>query len=320
MRRRDFITILGKEAAIQVIGPDLVRAGTPPKRPIIGIPAFLSRSKIGISFGNAFRQGLQDLGYVLDRDLNIQARNANGDWDRWPAIVEEIVQLKPDVIYAFATVDAVAARKATSTIPIVCAALADDVRLGLIASEARPGGNGGGAPLRHRLHRTSPGDRARRRARQRTRLMERARLYPRSAPQGMREQGPVARRDAFVRLTPAAAVTRRQSVNRTPGDGHQALADAGLDLLRRLGLRRPRILRQLVALDGGGPHRTGRLGLRGKGIGKGAVGEARLLISAAAGKANRHQRQHRDLRHPTRAKQLGDTGHGYSLVRNKMLF
>ena len=141
MRRRDFITILGNAAATQVIGPDLVRAGTPPKRPIIGIPAFLSRSKIGISFGNAFRQGLQDLGYVLDRDLNIQARNANGDWDRWPAIVEEIVQLKPDVIYAFATVDAVAARKATSTIPIVCAALADAVRLGLIASEARPGGN-----------------------------------------------------------------------------------------------------------------------------------------------------------------------------------
>ena len=141
MRRRDFINILGNAAATQVIGPDLVRAGTPPKRPIIGIPAFLARSKIGLSFGNAFRQGLQDLGYVLDRDLDIQARNANGDWGRLPAIVEEIVQLKPDVIYAFATLDAVAARKATSTIPIVCAALADAVRLGLIASEARPGGN-----------------------------------------------------------------------------------------------------------------------------------------------------------------------------------
>ena len=141
MRRRDFITILGSAAATQVIGPDLVRARTPPKRPIIGIPVFLGPSKIGQSFGNVFRQGLQDLGYVLDRDLDIQARNANGDWDRLPAIVEEIVQLKPDVIYAFATVEAVAARKATSTIPIVCAALADAVRLGLIASDARPGGN-----------------------------------------------------------------------------------------------------------------------------------------------------------------------------------
>ena len=139
MRRRDFITILGGAAATQVMGPDLVRAGTSPKRPIIGIPTFLGPSKIGQSFGNLFRQGLEDLGYVLGRDLDIQARNAGGDWDRLPAIVEEIVQLKPDVIYAFATLDAVAARKATSTIPIVCAALADAVHLGLIASEARPG-------------------------------------------------------------------------------------------------------------------------------------------------------------------------------------
>ena len=124
-----------------MIGPDLVRAGTPPKRPIIGIPALLSVSKIGRSFAGFFLKGLQDLGYVVDRDLDIQRRNAGGDWDRLPAVVEEIVQLKPDVIYAFATLDAVAARKATSTIPIVCAALADAVRLGLIASEARPGGN-----------------------------------------------------------------------------------------------------------------------------------------------------------------------------------
>jgi len=141
MKRREFITILGGAAATQVIRPGVVRAGTSPKRPIIGIPAFWAPNKIGQSFLNLFRQGLQDLGYVLGRDLDIQARNAGGDWDRLPAIVEEIVQLKPDVIYAFATLDAVGARKATSTIPIVCAALADAVRLGLIASEARPGGN-----------------------------------------------------------------------------------------------------------------------------------------------------------------------------------
>jgi len=141
MRRRDFITILGGAAATQVIRQGSVPAATWPKRPIIGIPAFLSVSKIGRSFAGFFLKGLQDLGYVVDRDLDIQRRNAGGDWDRLPAVVEEIVQLKPDVIYAFATLDAVAARKATSTIPIVCAALADAVRLGLIASEARPGGN-----------------------------------------------------------------------------------------------------------------------------------------------------------------------------------
>jgi putative ABC transport system substrate-binding protein len=141
MRRRDFIVILGGAAATPVIGPGLACAGTSRKRPIIGIPAFFGPSKIGQSFGNSFRQGLQDLGYVLNRDLDIQARNAGGDWDRLPAIVEETVRLKPDVIYTFSTLEAVAARKVTSTIPIVCAVLADAVRLGLITSEARPGGN-----------------------------------------------------------------------------------------------------------------------------------------------------------------------------------
>src|SRR5258706_15917434 len=141
MKRREFITILGGAAATQVIRPGVVRAGTSPKRPIIGIPAFWAPNKIGQSFLNLFRQGLQDLGYVLGRDLDIQGRNAGGDWDRLPVIVEKIVQIKPAVIYAFATLEAVAARKATSTNPIVCAALADAVHLGLIASEARPGGN-----------------------------------------------------------------------------------------------------------------------------------------------------------------------------------
>lgn len=140
VRRRDFI-ILGGAAAAQVIRPGMVRAVTSSKRPIIGLLSFFSPSKMGQSFGDVFRQGLQDLGYVLGRDLDIQARNAGGDWDRLPATVEEIVQIKPDVIYAFSTLEAVAARKATSTIPIVCAALANAVRLGLIASEARPGGN-----------------------------------------------------------------------------------------------------------------------------------------------------------------------------------
>ena len=60
---------------------------------------------------------------------------------------------------------------------------------------------------------------------------------------------------------------------------------------------------------------------QGKGIvGIGILREARRHVGAAAGKTNRHQRQHRDLRHATRAKQLDDTGHGYSLVRNKLLF
>jgi len=141
MRRRDFITILGGAAATQVIRPGPVPAATSAKRPIIGVPAFYPATKAGALFPGYFLKGLQDRGYVVDRDLDIQFRLADGDWDRWPAVIEEIIQLKPDVIYAFATLEAVGARKATSTIPIVCSALADAVRLGLIASEARPGGN-----------------------------------------------------------------------------------------------------------------------------------------------------------------------------------
>jgi putative ABC transport system substrate-binding protein len=141
MRRRDFITILGGAAATQVIRPGPVPAATSAKRPIIGVPIFHPATKAGALFPGYFLKGLQDRGYVVDRDLDIQFRLADGDWDRWPAVIEEIIQLKPDVINAFATLEAVGARKATSTIPIVCSALGDAVRLGLIASEARPGGN-----------------------------------------------------------------------------------------------------------------------------------------------------------------------------------
>jgi putative tryptophan/tyrosine transport system substrate-binding protein len=142
MRRRDFIAILGGSAAVPVIRPGCVGAATSAKRPIIGVPAFFnSPSEPLNSFVGAFMKGLQDLGYVADRNLDIQLRTADGDWDRWPAVVEEVIQLKPDVIGALATLEAVGARKATSTIPIVCSVLADPIRLGLIESEARPGGN-----------------------------------------------------------------------------------------------------------------------------------------------------------------------------------
>ena len=139
MERREFITLLGGAAATQLSSPASLRAA--PKRPIIGVPVFYPATKAGLLFTDYFMKGLQDRGYVVDRDLDVQFRGAEGDRDRWPAVVEEVIQLKPGVIYAFATLEAVATRKATSTIPIVCSALGNPVRLGLIASEARPGGN-----------------------------------------------------------------------------------------------------------------------------------------------------------------------------------
>ena len=100
-----------------------------------------SASKVAGLFAEDFLDGMRDLGYVDGRDFDIVSRYAEGIQDRLPALAEEIVGLKPDVIVAAAVNAAVPARIATSVIPIVCPALADAVHLGLIASEARPGGN-----------------------------------------------------------------------------------------------------------------------------------------------------------------------------------
>ena len=84
---------------------------------------------------------MQELGYVEGRNFAIIYRYADGYAERLPALAEELVGLKPAVILAPATGQAVAAKKATATIPIVTPALADAVHLGLVASDARPGGN-----------------------------------------------------------------------------------------------------------------------------------------------------------------------------------
>jgi putative ABC transport system substrate-binding protein len=91
----------------------------------------------------AFRQGLRDLGYVEGRNLVIEDRDAKGKVERLPALAAELVALKVDVIVTEAgnTVVPVAAKQATSTIPIVFASAADPVGRGLVTSLARPGGN-----------------------------------------------------------------------------------------------------------------------------------------------------------------------------------
>ena len=84
---------------------------------------------------------MRDLGYAEGRNIDIHYRFTDAHQERLPALTEEVIRLKPDVILAAAVIYAVAARKITSTIPIVTPALADAVHLGLLASEARPGGN-----------------------------------------------------------------------------------------------------------------------------------------------------------------------------------
>src|SRR5262245_49442827 len=89
----------------------------------------------------AFRQGLRDLGYVDGRNVVIEYRDAEGKLERLPALAAELVALKVDVILAASTPQALAAKQATRTIPIVVAAADDAVGSGLVASLSRPGSN-----------------------------------------------------------------------------------------------------------------------------------------------------------------------------------
>jgi putative ABC transport system substrate-binding protein len=139
MRRREFIALIGGAAAAWPLA--VVRAQTSHKRPLI---AFLSPGAETFTMTHtapSFLNGMRDLGYLEGRNFDIVYRFSGGYQERLPLLAEELVRLKPDVILASAVVAAVAARKATSSIPIVCPALADAVHLGLVASEARPGGN-----------------------------------------------------------------------------------------------------------------------------------------------------------------------------------
>ena len=89
----------------------------------------------------AFRQGLRDLGYVEGRNITLEYRFAEGQADRLPALVAEMVRLPVDVLVVDGTAAIRPAQHATTTIPIVMAVSSDPVGAGLVASLARPGGN-----------------------------------------------------------------------------------------------------------------------------------------------------------------------------------
>jgi putative ABC transport system substrate-binding protein len=135
MNRREIFALLGGVAVSPVAARAQVSAG----RKLI---ACLSAGAFGRApLIAAFQEGMRDLGYFAGRNIDIVYRFAENRPERLAALAEELVQLKPAVIMAPAVVDAVAARNATATIPIVSAALADPVGLGLVASIARPAGN-----------------------------------------------------------------------------------------------------------------------------------------------------------------------------------
>jgi putative tryptophan/tyrosine transport system substrate-binding protein len=137
VRRRRFIMLLaGGAAATSTFG---VRAQQAGKVYRIG---FLGDSPASISEPmEAFRQGLRDLGYVEGRNIAIEYRWAEGKPERMRELAEELVRLKVDVIIVPSSVYTEAAKRATSTIPIVFLAHADPLGTGHVTSLARPGGN-----------------------------------------------------------------------------------------------------------------------------------------------------------------------------------
>ena len=135
VRRRELVLVLG----------GMMTAGRPLRAqqkamPVIGyLPS--GRHIPSNPFAAAFRQGLKETGYVEGQNVVIEFHPGQGQYDRLPALAADLVARKVDVIVAFSIPAALAAKNATSTIPIVFSIGADPVEFGLIASLARPGGN-----------------------------------------------------------------------------------------------------------------------------------------------------------------------------------
>ena len=137
MRRREFIVLVGGAAAVYPLG---ARAQQPAKLPTIG---FLGSQTLAAhsQWVDAFLHRLRELGWIEGHNLAIEYRWAEGSSDRATKLAAELVRLKVDVIVTYANPIVLAAKEATSAIPIVFAAAADPLGTGLVATLARPGGN-----------------------------------------------------------------------------------------------------------------------------------------------------------------------------------
>jgi putative ABC transport system substrate-binding protein len=136
MRRRDFIALLGGAASL----PLAARAQHSTKLPTIG---FLGASSPAVAnqWVNAFVKRLAELGWIEGRTVAIEYRWADARAERYAEIAAELVALKVDIIVTWASAPVLAAKQATTLVPIVFAAQMDPVGAGVVSSLARPGGN-----------------------------------------------------------------------------------------------------------------------------------------------------------------------------------
>jgi len=139
MRRREFITLVGAAAATWPLG---ARAQQPDRvRRIAVLAGYGEDDPQGRAYLAAFQQRLNELGWVVGRNVRIDYRWAHGDSDRARMLAKELVELRPDVLLGEATSSVMALKQMTSVVPIVFTNLSDPIGSGLVANLAKPGGN-----------------------------------------------------------------------------------------------------------------------------------------------------------------------------------